>query len=562
MFLLETEPILKSSFFDKYSLEKKILCSQFTSSQVVFENAIDMTHHFDSSSSTFTTGQNVQNPFNHSDSSSQDLFPENMETDTDEISNENQLESIANDKKNKTECFEFKKNKLYYILINEPSKIGKLILDKYANSKILDKSRLKDLVVLHYMNKDPINYKVSKDQFVEISKQILELFPTETDANLYYVPYKIAKLFGAKNAKGSLYNTHNNIREEHFISSEEKCNANEPEGKVVDDFQSFKYNVILCHTDFQAQNSVKVGNEWNNQFADRVDKLGKTCKVKGGDIQFIKSYFDYLNHYTCLKSSNVTSLLTEDYEKIVQGLIKESKINSSSDSTELEFFKQKWSCISKKIIKYAVGCRTQDMNEFKKDKKKFLSKVTNEEALTVALCTISKCFTVPKKVTVNGKEITVDKKQINSSFILQVKKEEDLEQEIKKLECEIKNIFSEVYPIFVLLGPLKNIHTAYLKIHGNLLKFLDPLKGFDTYFKCLVVLRAWSPLCDHADLWKNVYEPLFKNELVLPLYVYYDDIEVGNPLGAHAGKNKFGVVYTSIACLPPEIASQLDSILF
>ncbi|KAL7297115.1 hypothetical protein TKK_0009536 [Trichogramma kaykai] len=65
-----------------------------------------------------------------------------------------------------------------------------------------------------------------------------------------------------------------------------------------------------------------------------------------------------------------------------------------------------------------------------------------------------------------------------------------------------------------------------------------------------------------TNLWKKFYKPLFKNDFVLPIYVYYDDIEVGNPLGSHAGKNKFGLVYTSIACLPPEIASQLDSILF
>ena len=65
-----------------------------------------------------------------------------------------------------------------------------------------------------------------------------------------------------------------------------------------------------------------------------------------------------------------------------------------------------------------------------------------------------------------------------------------------------------------------------------------------------------------ANLWKNNYCEKFVNCVVLPLYIFYDDLEVGNPLGPHAGVNKFGAVYASIACLPAGIASKLNSILF
>ena len=44
--------------------------------------------------------------------------------------------------------------------------------------------------------------------------------------------------------------------------------------------------------------------------------------------------------------------------------------------------------------------------------------------------------------------------------------------------------------------------------------------------------------------------------------MYYDEIEVKNPLSSHAGVNKFGAVYFCLACLPPEIAPRLNSILF
>lgn len=47
----------------------------------------------------------------------------------------------------------------------------------------------------------------------------------------------------------------------------------------------------------------------------------------------------------------------------------------------------------------------------------------------------------------------------------------------------------------------------------------------------------------------------------LPVYIYYDEIECGNCLGSHAGKNKFGATYASLSCLLPRIASKIDSIL-
>ena len=64
-----------------------------------------------------------------------------------------------------------------------------------------------------------------------------------------------------------------------------------------------------------------------------------------------------------------------------------------------------------------------------------------------------------------------------------------------------------------------------------------------------------------ADLWKNKYASKFKNTIVLPIYMFFDDLEVGNALGSHAGVNKFSAIYTSIACLPPHIDSRLNSII-
>ena len=48
---------------------------------------------------------------------------------------------------------------------------------------------------------------------------------------------------------------------------------------------------------------------------------------------------------------------------------------------------------------------------------------------------------------------------------------------------------------------------------------------------------------------------------MIPLFVYEDDLETGDPLDSNASKHKLGAVYTSIPCFPPQIASHLHKII-
>ena len=49
-------------------------------------------------------------------------------------------------------------------------------------------------------------------------------------------------------------------------------------------------------------------------------------------------------------------------------------------------------------------------------------------------------------------------------------------------------------------------------------------------------------------------------KVVLPLLSYFDDFECGNPLASHAGEEKFGGIYVSVACLPPHMISSSKNI--
>ena len=103
--------------------------------------------------------------------------------------------------------------------------------------------------------------------------------------------------------------------------------------------------------------------------------------------------------------------------------------------------------------------------------------------------------------------------------------------------------------------PLKDSLKAFLEIPGLFKKVLD-------YVQKLSKSSEIVTNCLRAKLWMEKYSEKFTNEIVLPLLVFHDDLEVGNALGSKAGKNKFGATYISIACLPPSISAKLNSIIF
>ncbi|CAG9782115.1 unnamed protein product [Diatraea saccharalis] len=51
-----------------------------------------------------------------------------------------------------------------------------------------------------------------------------------------------------------------------------------------------------------------------------------------------------------------------------------------------------------------------------------------------------------------------------------------------------------------------------------------------------------------------------RGKTVIPIFLFFDDYEIGNALGSRAGQHKLGAVYASIPCLPPCRASALKNI--
>lgn len=102
--------------------------------------------------------------------------------------------------------------------------------------------------------------------------------------------------------------------------------------------------------------------------------------------------------------------------------------------------------------------------------------------------------------------------------------------------------------------PMKHSLKALLETDGLLhetLSYMDFLQNEKTLLLNFV----------QGTLWQKQRQACTKNGIVLPLIGFFDDVELGDGLGTHAGKNEVGAVSVTIPCLPPNFASKLDSVI-
>uniref|UniRef100_A0A1Y1NC62 C2H2-type domain-containing protein n=1 Tax=Photinus pyralis TaxID=7054 RepID=A0A1Y1NC62_PHOPY len=108
----------------------------------------------------------------------------------------------------------------------------------------------------------------------------------------------------------------------------------------------------------------------------------------------------------------------------------------------------------------------------------------------------------------------------------------------------------------------KNYTAQFISLKAILQKFFaldNVLDDTLTYISSLEKKSGVSNIIQ-TKFWKDKISCYDAHDIVLPLFLYYDDFEAGNPLGSHAGVHKIGTIYFSIPCLPIYYRSQLENI--
>ncbi|XP_018577570.2 uncharacterized protein LOC108915902 isoform X2 [Anoplophora glabripennis] len=99
---------------------------------------------------------------------------------------------------------------------------------------------------------------------------------------------------------------------------------------------------------------------------------------------------------------------------------------------------------------------------------------------------------------------------------------------------------------------LSQVLRNFFSIPGILFEtmtYLEQLQNLDNVYNII-----------QTNFWREKISDFKKTDIVLPLFIYYDDYETGNPLGSRAGIHKLGAIYSTVACLPPKYQSRLENI--
>lgn len=131
---------------------------------------------------------------------------------------------------------------------------------------------------------------------------------------------------------------------------------------------------------------------------------------------------------------------------------------------------------------------------------------------------------------------------------------QDVSQKKNETALILKQRTSIYIPIFKTLKTFLQLPGVFSKIlayhnHSYVTKSFLNNNTNDTVLKNILDGRIWKD-----TLIRN------REKFVIPLTLYFDDFEVCNPLGSHAGVYKLGAVYFTISSLPPEYASRLENI--
>lgn len=106
-----------------------------------------------------------------------------------------------------------------------------------------------------------------------------------------------------------------------------------------------------------------------------------------------------------------------------------------------------------------------------------------------------------------------------------------------------------------------NAEIQVISMKRVLKKFLEIPNVLSSILEHIEECKSSEPIISNiqGELWQSI-ESQFAGKTVFPLILYFDDIEINNPLGSHANIQKLGAVYFSLGCIPYEFSSMLENI--
>lgn len=208
----------------------------------------------------------------------------------------------------------------------------------------------------------------------------------------------------------------------------------------------------------------------------------------------------------------------------------------------------------------------------------YLSRKSANDVIQIFNEFISKTFIpfIQKKMETHVKPISTEISYTKSQFILENVLDvfnkfstEHLRFKVYEEECsyippQLYEIGQEPTYVTTYKGvsvEMKSKFAAYIPLKSSLETALSVPDVLDSILQYINDLRKDTRKLSNVvqgDLWLRKYSNSTK--IIIPVYLYFDEFETRNPLGSHAGEEKLGGVYVSIACFPPHLSAKLKNV--
>lgn len=135
-----------------------------------------------------------------------------------------------------------------------------------------------------------------------------------------------------------------------------------------------------------------------------------------------------------------------------------------------------------------------------------------------------------------------------SNFLIPKKIFLGVSEDTRRKNDEVSMELKHRYSYYVPLGDTLKAFLELPNVYNDIMKYQRDLKNqflLDKVYRNII----------HGSVWTS--KP---DSNILPLILYCDDFESGNPLGSHAGNYKMSALYCYIATIPPDHASKLENV--
>ncbi|XP_075159108.1 uncharacterized protein LOC142232255 [Haematobia irritans] len=352
--------------------------------------------------------------------------------------------------------------------------------------KIENKHRTKiaKAIITYIQETDP-ERKITREEFIQLTKYIVEIFPSEL-RETYYVPFAKGQL-----PKGKLYDAYNNNRTRLRAAGVIRRRAKaDPDDSSMDN--STLYDGDSGQFTFD-ESEIEILKYPENSSWDVVETTWtKSHRYRQNELHNAKmNILDYIDKYKVLQNEKCHELIGIDYKMLYP------------NATDIYNWRNYY---------YKVMDKTKNMKDsWIKDMFKNIEEAdcNDEEDTKLAIALMLVPYIVP-----NARSRR--KQEVQEEFIQHVPTDPFGDED----ECQpaVKRLKIENDPkIYFIAGKDKIISHAYADIGGLRMKFQNPLKAVEVCFQCFMTMNLKYPRpCFYV--WIFIQQLIFnvKHDAILP----------------------------------------------